>query len=160
MRPLLRIARFLPASWLVQRSLVEGTSKSRCGSTATSRFGKLICDPTFCLLCLPMFHRSLQGWFPRYGSLCVRSSWRRRVAQSVPCSRFIVGICINFLVASVPTLVSLVSSVRSLSALFSSSRFPTSLVSFGYLVFCLLFLPLACVLFVCLSPHCAVGIGS
>ena len=100
LRPLLRIARFLPASWLVQRSLVEGTSKSRCGSTVTSRFGKLICDPTFCLLCLPMFHRSLQGWFPRYGSLCVRSSWRSRVANSVLCSRFIVGICINFLVAS------------------------------------------------------------
>ena len=98
--PCLTIARFLPASQLVQRSLVEGTSKFRCGSTATSRFGKLICDPTFCLFCLPMFYRSLQGQFPRYGSLCVRSSQRSRVAKSVPCSRFLVGICINFLVAS------------------------------------------------------------
>ena len=100
LQPFFRIARFLPPSWLVQRSLVGGTSKFRCVSTATSRFGKLICDPTFCLLCLPMFHRSLQGWFPCYGSLCVRSSWRRRVANSVLCSRFIVGICINFPLAS------------------------------------------------------------
>ena len=139
---------------------MEVTSKFRCGLTATSRFGKLICEPTLCIFCLPMFHRSLQGWFPRYGSLCVRSSWRSRVANSVLCSRFIVGICINFLVASCTHLiVSLVSIVCSVSALFSSSRFPASLVSFGYLVFCLLFLPLTCVLFVCLSSHCAVGIG-
>ena len=40
-----------------------------------------------------------------------------------------------------PTLVSLVSSACSLSALFSSSRFLASLVSFGYLAFCLLFVP-------------------
>ena len=54
----------------------------------------------------------------------------------------------TFLLRLVPTSVSLVSSICSLSALFSSSRFPASLVSFGYLVFCLLFLPLTCVLFV------------
>ena len=100
LRLFLRIARFLPASWLLQRSLVEVTSKFRCGLTATSRFGKRICEPTLCIFCLPMFHRSLQGWFPRYGSLCVRSSWRSRVANSVLCSRFIVGICINFPLAS------------------------------------------------------------
>ena len=39
----------------------------------------------------------------------------------------------TFLLRLVPTLVSLVSFVRSLSALFSSSRFVASLVSLGYL---------------------------
>ena len=53
----------------------------------------------------------------------------------------------TFLLRLVVTLVSLVSFVSSLSALiqlFSSNRFQARLVSFGYLAFCLLFLPLPC----------------
>ena len=56
----------------------------------------------------------------------------------------------TFLLRLVLTLASLVSSVSSLSALiqlFSSNRFQASLVSFGYLAFCLLFLPLPCCYF-------------
>ena len=69
----------------------------------------------------------------------------------------------TFLLRLVLTLISLVSPVSSLSALiqlFSSNRFQASLDSFGYLAFCLLFLPLPCCyfsfvasfFFVCLLP--------
>ena len=56
----------------------------------------------------------------------------------------------TFLLRLVLTLISLVSSVSSLSALiqlFSSNRFQASLDIFGYLAFCLLFLPLPCCYF-------------
>ena len=76
----------------------------------------------------------------------------------------------TFLLRLVLTLISLVSSVSSLSALiqlFSSNRFQASLDSFGYLAFCLLFLPLPCCyfsfvasFFCCLFVvYCAVGNG-
>ena len=58
----------------------------------------------------------------------------------------------TFLLRLVSTLVSLVSSVRLLSALFSSSRFLASLVNFGYLAFCLLFLSLPCCYFSFVAP--------
>ena len=76
----------------------------------------------------------------------------------------------TFLLRLVLTLISLVSSVSSLSALiqlFSSNRFQASLDSFGYLAFCLLFLPLPCCyfsfvasFFCCLFVvYCTVGNG-
>ena len=92
------------------------------------------------------------------------------------CSCFIVGICINFFFRLVPTLVSLVCSVCSLSALFLSSWFLASLCRFrifsvyptAHLARCLLaisaitllFIFFCRLLFVCLSPSCAFGTGS
>ena len=159
LRPLLRIARFLPASWLVQRSSVEGTSQFRCGSTATSCLENLSVTPRFAFSACQCFTYHSRGSFlvmARSASVALGE-----VGQQI---RFRVRVLLleyvsTFLLRLVPTLVSLLSPVYSLSALFSSSRFPASLVSFGYLVFCLLFLQLTCVLFVCLSPHCADGIG-
>ena len=75
----------------------------------------------------------------------------------------------TFLLRLVLTLISLVSSVSLLSALiqlFSSNRFQASLVSFGYLAFCLLFLPFPCCYFSFVASffclfivYCAVGNG-
>ena len=65
----------------------------------------------------------------------------------------------TFLLRLVLTLISLVSSVSSLSALiqlFSSNRFQASLVSFGYLAFCLLFLHYLAVIFLLSRPFLVV----
>ena len=78
------------------------------------------------------------------------------LARSVRVRVLLLEFVSTFLFRLVPTLVSLVSSVCSLSALFLSSWFLASLVGFGYLAFTqrqtflgvfLLFLPLPCCLF-------------
>ena len=78
------------------------------------------------------------------------------LARSVRVRVLLLEFVSAFLYRLVPTLVSLVSSVCSLSALLLSSWFLASLVGFGYLAFtqrhtllgvCLLFLPLPCCLF-------------
>ena len=97
-----------------------------------------------------MFHRSPEV-IPRYGSLCVRSSWRGRAAKSVWFSFFNVGKCINFLVASC-THLNFACFPRFFTPLFSSNRFQASLVSFGYLAFCLLFLHYLAVIFLLSRP--------
>ena len=78
------------------------------------------------------------------------------LARSVRVRVLLLEFVSTFLFRLVPTLVSRVSSVCSLSALFLSSWFLASLVGFGYLAFtqrqtflgvCWLFLPLPCCLF-------------
>ena len=128
------------------------TSKFRCGFnrhqpllkslSVTLRFAFSVCQ------CFTGFSK---GNF-----FVIARSASKALSEVGSCSCFIVGICINFFIRLAPTLVSLVSSVSSLSALFLSSWFLASLVGFGYLAFtqrhtllgvCLLFLPLPCCLF-------------
>ena len=97
LRPLLKIARFLPASWPVQWSSVEVTSKFRCGFnrhqpvlenlSATRLFAFSTCQ------CFTGYPRGSFFVMARSASVAL---WRGRF--SIP--RFIVGICINFLVVS------------------------------------------------------------
>ena len=111
-------------------------------------FGELICDPF-----LPFLPANVSPVPPKVISSLSLALRLKLLARSVCVRVLLLEFLSTFLFRLVPTLVSLVSSVCSLSALFLSSWF---LASFGYLAFTqrqtflgvfLLFLPLPCCLF-------------
>ena len=97
LRPLLKIARFLPASWPVQWSSVEVTSKFRCGFNRHQPvLENLSATPLFAFSTCQCFTGYPRGSFFVMARSASVALWRGRF--SIP--RFIVGICINFLVVS------------------------------------------------------------
>ena len=121
LRLLLKIARFLPASWPVQWSSVEVTSKFRCGFNRHQPvLENLSATPLFAFSTCQYFTGYPRGSFFVMARSASVALWRGRF--SIP--RFIVGICIKFLVVSCTHLSfhCIVSSVCSLSALFLSKR--------------------------------------
>ena len=113
--------------------------------------GELICDPF-----VPFLSANVSPVPPKVISSLSLALCLKLLARSVCVRVLLLEFVSTFLFRLVPTLVSLVSSVCSLSALFLSSWFLASLVGFGYLAFTqrqtflgvfLLFLPLPCCLF-------------
>ena len=104
LRPLLKIARFLPASWPVQWSSVEVTSKFRSGFNRHQPvLENLSATPLFAFSACQYFTGYPRGSFFVMARSASVALWRGRF--SIP--RFIVGICIKFLVVLVPSLVSI-----------------------------------------------------
>ena len=105
---------------------------------------------------MPFLSASVSPVFPKVISSLSLALHLKLLARSVRVRVLLLEFVSTFFIRLAPTLVSLVSSVSSLSALFLSSWFLASLVGFGYLAFtqrhtllgvCLLFLPLPCCLF-------------
>ena len=118
-RPLLRIARFLLASWPVQQSSVEVTSKFRCGfNRHQPLLENLSVTPRFAFSACQCFTGYPTGNFIVMARSVSVALWRGRF--SIP--RFIVGICINFLVVSCTHLSFPCFLCLFRSALFLSKR--------------------------------------
>ena len=105
---------------------------------------------------MPFLSANVSPVFPKVISSLSLALHLKLLARSVRVRVLLLEFVSTFFICLAPTLVSLVSSVSSLSALFLSSWFLASLVGFGYLAFtqrhtllgvCLLFLPLPCCLF-------------
>ena len=105
---------------------------------------------------MPFLSANVSPVSPKVTSSLSLALHLKLLARSVRVRVLLLEFLSTFLFRLVPTLVSLVSSVCSLSALFLSSWFLARLVGFGYLAFTqrqtllgvfLLFLPLPCCLF-------------
>lgn len=140
---------------MVQTSSTEfsasGFKVSLWFQSPPATFGELICDPF-----VPFLSANVSPVPPKVISSLSLALRLKLLARSVRVRVLLLEFVSTFLFRLVPTLVSLVSSVCSLSALFLSSWFLASLVGFGYLAFTqrqtflgvfLLFLPLPCCLF-------------
>ena len=149
------VACYIPALYLVQASSTEFSGSdfkvSLWFQPPPATFGELICDPF-----LPFLSANVSPVPPKVISSLSLALRLKLLARSVRVRVLLLEFVSTFLFRLVPTLVSLVSSVCSLSALFLSSWFLARLVGFGYLAFTqrqtllgvfLLFLPLPCCLF-------------
>ena len=119
LRPLLKIARFLPASWPVQWSSVEVTSKFRSGFNRHQPvLENLSATPLFAFSTCQCFTGYPRGNF----FVMARSASVALGEVGLVFHVLLLGYVSTFLLCLVPILVSLVSSVCSLSALFLSKR--------------------------------------
>ena len=119
---------------------------------------------------MPFLSANVSPVSPKVTSSLSLALHLKLLARSVRVRVLLLEFVSTFLLRLVPTLLSFVSSVCSLSALFLSSTFQASLVSFGYLAFtqrhtllgvCWLFLPLPLSPPSCLfTAFYAVGTGS